>query len=750
MLRRNLLLVVTVCLRDVSSLIQSSQARTDAETDTITSTNTSTNTDTNSGLNNPWIPRPKRVSTSQLFHPSAFSLKPLNSKLDRNLTQLECEFKVAKSLTSQMLQAARELGDEALAKEDFVAAVAAYFKGFQPIGAHDGEYNVHELGHIDFKALRHTVQDYQGLLQTAFRFAQALSQVQLYTVSHHLLLRIASAAPWSSVYDYLATNVARGRWSHRLEAKYMRRMLELKSKECKTFSASVPPVGKALLPGDDQLEVRKPTGEWVLAESLGYCSQKVLESAAVDHCDPGSYAFKYKDQEDPGSYGEIVFLPGSAIPAPGAPIALPCFRQMPDMRVRPRISGKSQTNGYYKFAIDYEEDALLNPGWRTRLNRVPILFLPKTLHGKRVLTNTGGNRYVLDNSHLQSEDPGLPYATRVPKSARMKMISKYAPWDSFIWGADDGEWVKVNSSIAMYLSDWASYVDSGGTFRVHGPKSNGMVKSLAQNGYVVIRDVLPSEWYSQMRDYLLQFRVRLSARAWGTSPEFRRHPTTYMKKPTLRDNFQLHLDEGPDGGRTVGEIWRKVFASSPAMRDLLPGDSVLTELGAFVVHPGAEMQNVHEDFVRKLGDPATLIAFIALGDNEVGQGNLRVWPASRVGEFSNESTKDLLKEAIDFNRYENVAGSFRGIELAPLTGGSVILYDGTMFHQGTTNTRNTPRVVMYITATITPDTSYAKRRMLSILPGYEDTFIRVRDLVNYKSANKATRIQKSVQDHCQA
>jgi hypothetical protein len=70
-----------------------------------------------------------------------------------------------------------------------------------------------------------------------------------------------------------------------------------------------------------------------------------------------------------------------------------------------------------------------------------VRFLPKTLMGEPVLIPQGGFMYLVDNTRLKSDRPGIAYC--FSKNLNHKDISQLAPWDDRVEGRDDGDWVKV-------------------------------------------------------------------------------------------------------------------------------------------------------------------------------------------------------------------------------------------------------------------------------------------------------------------
>merc|ERR1711870_84523 len=95
--------------------------------------------------------------------------------------------------------------------------------------------------------------------------------------------------------------------------------------------------------------------------------------------------------------------------------------------------------------------------------------------------------------------------------------------------------------------------------------------------------------------------------------------------------------------------------------------------------------------------------FIQLGDSLPGQGNLRVWPGTHSPDTHQDQDpygRKLDKEDMMWNRYNKVNGSYQGLELAPLQSGNVIVYDATLFHQGTSNMLDKPRVVLVLSGVL--------------------------------------------------
>ena len=277
----------------------------------------------------------------------------------------------------------------------------------------------------------------------------------------------------------------------------------------------------------------------------------------------------------------------------------------------------------------------------------------------------------------------------------------------------------------------------------HADDHTKILNDFSTLGFAVVSDGLPDGWDSQMRDYLLQFRSRLSSQAWGVSPEFRGHTTYYMKKPGMRTNLALSMDEGPVGGKKVGEVFAEMFRKTPALRQLFPDNAVLSELGAFLVFPGADPQIIHQDINYYEGQPKPRALFLQLGDTTPGMENLRVWPGThpQPGKMpANHASLDgELRQGhlrtINYNHANNKTGAFQGVELGPVNSRSAIIYDARLFHHGTANVRDKPRVILYLTAVMGEDDeetrSAAKAWSLSLIPEYKEKGTTIKEVVDY-------------------
>eukprot|EP00927_Polykrikos_kofoidii_P029977 TRINITY_DN25854_c0_g1_i1.p1 TRINITY_DN25854_c0_g1~~TRINITY_DN25854_c0_g1_i1.p1 ORF type:complete len:710 (+),score=88.79 TRINITY_DN25854_c0_g1_i1:99-2132(+) len=248
----------------------------------------------------------------------------------------------------------------------------------------------------------------------------------------------------------------------------------------------------------------------------------------------------------------------------------------------------------------------------------------------------------------------------------------------------------------------------------------------AEHGAVVLEHAVDSSNCAALAAYLLRFRSARSTRAWEVRPEWRNHSTYFVKANVDRDHFTLSLEEGPDSGPTVGAFLRSLLfrnsATEPLVRSLFSNQSVLWELAAFVAHPGAEAQPLHADVdVTSVNSvaPRSVSLQVLLSDVRPRQGGLVVWPGSHspgrktvssaernwaqrnaaaaAAVLADPASQDGVRGvARGESDSDESAASFSGVELAPLSAGSVVAYHSGLWHRGGANEQDTPRVVLYL------------------------------------------------------
>lgn len=179
----------------------------------------------------------------------------------------------------------------------------------------------------------------------------------------------------------------------------------------------------------------------------------------------------------------------------------------------------------------------------------------------------------------------------------------------------------------------------------------------------------------------------------------------------------------------MGEVFAEVFKTVPALQELFPS---------------AEHQIIHEDIKYSTGQAKPRAMFIQLGNAEIGQGNLRVWPGThpQPGLRPIDDDRSNRSANLEFVRYNSGNNRwFQGVEIAPLKSRSVIVYDGSVFHQGTRNTKNEPRVILYLSVVIGAKARhYADAWTISLIPAYQKKRLSIRDLVNYQTPRERSWI----------
>eukprot|EP00928_Gymnodinium_smaydae_P097348 TRINITY_DN8806_c0_g1_i1.p1 TRINITY_DN8806_c0_g1~~TRINITY_DN8806_c0_g1_i1.p1 ORF type:complete len:679 (+),score=118.45 TRINITY_DN8806_c0_g1_i1:75-2111(+) len=289
----------------------------------------------------------------------------------------------------------------------------------------------------------------------------------------------------------------------------------------------------------------------------------------------------------------------------------------------------------------------------------------------------------------------------------------------------------------------------------------------ASNGAVAIETVLDRRACSAMASHLLRFRSLRSTRAWEVPPAFRNHSSYFVKSNVDRDHFVLSLDEGPEGGPTVGEFLRNALGSQrsqPLIKGLFSGESVLWELAAFVVHPGAEEQPLHADVEGEVEEeapalvsegagtgqdvraPKSITLQLLLSDAQPGQGGLTVWPGShrppRERGTSSSERRWAQRQAVVAAANLSASGlpPSPGVEMAPLQAGTLLAYHSHLWHRGGANLGPSPRVVLYASFLAGSSTALrraadpaATRHHMALLPEYKQQRRTLADVMSYRS-----------------
>ena len=294
------------------------------------------------------------------------------------------------------------------------------------------------------------------MLESAFRFAEAMHDIQLFGAAGRLLGQLRKDVAWSCLHELRALSHEHYRRYQAAHAD-IATAAQVKESECAGPHPSKVP-GRSLLLDDDSIEIwLNGTKKWVPAVT----KDVVLQTGIVQsqQCDsrptamvPGTCCFKINLDS---SNDKEVWLHPNVLPQPGEAVAPPCANASAEalsLFVR-------QTTDFYKDAAN---------SWME-----------------------------LDKSYSAAATAQTVQTIYQPKEIPPSFVARHA---------DDH---------TKILNDFSTL------------------------GFAVVSDGLPDGWDSQMRDYLLQFRSRLSSQAWDVSPEFRGHTTYYMKKPGMRTNLAL-------------------------------------------------------------------------------------------------------------------------------------------------------------------------------------------------------------------
>lgn len=271
-------------------------------------------------------------------------------------------------------------------------------------------------------------------------------------------------------------------------------------------------------------------------------------------------------------------------------------------------------------------------------------------------------------------------------------------------------WADALSENATLLNEKPSFQQRAMQLLTFAPgNASKSADAFREHGAVAVADVVNPSDCAALASYLLQFRSVHSTRMWEVAPEFRGHATYFVKSNVDRDHFALSLDEGPPGGLSVGELLRQLLGGESALAGLtgalFSNSSVLWELAAFVVHPGAAAQPVHADVQASphardaAARPASVTLQLLLGDASAHQGSVVVWPGShaepRVAGTST-AERTWAQRGAAFAAASGSPRQFSGVEMAPLGAGSIVAFHSQLWHRGGANDQALPRVVLYV------------------------------------------------------
>jgi ectoine hydroxylase-related dioxygenase (phytanoyl-CoA dioxygenase family) len=195
-----------------------------------------------------------------------------------------------------------------------------------------------------------------------------------------------------------------------------------------------------------------------------------------------------------------------------------------------------------------------------------------------------------------------------------------------------------------------------------GDRVASAVERLATDGYVVLPDVVPADLVAELRD-AVERTLTDTGTPFGANRFLGEH---------TRRVFNL-LSHDP--------LYAQVPLHEPVLEvveAVLGPELLLSSLTALDVHPGQVAQPLHADDanlpVPRPHDPLAVVAIWALSDFSAGNGGTRVVPGShRFGDRPRPGVQ------VDTEPVEMAAGS-------------VVVYDGAIWHGGGPNTSDGRRV----------------------------------------------------------
>ncbi len=166
-----------------------------------------------------------------------------------------------------------------------------------------------------------------------------------------------------------------------------------------------------------------------------------------------------------------------------------------------------------------------------------------------------------------------------------------------------------------------------------------------------------------------------------------------VRQPHRRQHALLLFgDAGGAVATVVGGMLR-------ALTDVIPADAELAELGAFVVSPGAEAQDLHPDRT----ETGYVSCQLALHDTPGGAaGGVALWPGS-AGFTGSEALADS-SPSWEQAGWLLSTGQIPSLPVSAQPAGALTCYDGRVWHHGQRhdgkNTSGQARRVLYITSTV--------------------------------------------------
>ena len=165
-----------------------------------------------------------------------------------------------------------------------------------------------------------------------------------------------------------------------------------------------------------------------------------------------------------------------------------------------------------------------------------------------------------------------------------------------------------------------------------------------------------------------------------------------VRQPHRRQHAMLLF--GDAGGAVAIAVGRMLHA----LRGVIPADAELAELGAFVVSPGADAQELHPDRT----ETGYVSCQLALHDTPGGvSGGVALWPGSIAsGDSDTPANSGLSWEQA--GRLLST-GRIPALPVPAQPTGALTCYDGRLWHHGQRHdgkNSNQSRRVLYITSTV--------------------------------------------------
>jgi len=221
----------------------------------------------------------------------------------------------------------------------------------------------------------------------------------------------------------------------------------------------------------------------------------------------------------------------------------------------------------------------------------------------------------------------------------------------------------------------------------------GYAAQFRRDGYVLIENVLPSDFVATVRSAFMQVMD-------GKVARFKLAP---VKPRDGRDkrNDNVKIDFRPEGGNHDLNRWnmhlptRPEFLNErlianpvvlPVIKELLGPKPVAFIIASDTPYPGSGFQNIHQDFPR-----FGLTVNVPLVDFTEDNAPLELWPSSHVREGGFHTGKVNLSAA----EIRAVAARIPGRRML-IKAGSFLIRDQRLVHRGTANTGTSPRPCLAI------------------------------------------------------